>query len=89
MITRLLFIFIADIIIRVNIYLINCAETEFIIDFMISFGDLNEGFNQCFGNIYTAIDLNASNIMTNEEHRLEKLEPEPEPGEPRLEILEA
>ncbi len=25
----------------------------------------------------------------NEEHRLENLEPEPEPGEPRLEILEA
>jgi hypothetical protein len=28
-------------------------------------------------------------IMSNEEHKLEKLEPEPEPGEPRLEILEA
>ncbi len=28
-------------------------------------------------------------IITNEEHRLENLEPEPEPGEPRLEILEA
>jgi hypothetical protein len=28
-------------------------------------------------------------LIINEEHRLEKLEPEPEPGEPRLEILEA
>ncbi len=28
-------------------------------------------------------------IIINEEHRLENLEPEPEPGEPRLEILEA
>jgi hypothetical protein len=28
-------------------------------------------------------------VLPNEEHRLEKLEPEPEPGEPRLEILEA
>jgi hypothetical protein len=30
-----------------------------------------------------------TNIIDNEEHRLENLEPEPEPGEPRLEILEA
>jgi len=28
-------------------------------------------------------------LMINDEHRLENLEPEPEPGEPRLEILEA
>jgi hypothetical protein len=28
-------------------------------------------------------------LMNNEEHRLENLEPEPELGEPRLEILEA
>ncbi len=28
-------------------------------------------------------------LINNEEHRLENLEPEPEPGEPRLEILEA
>jgi hypothetical protein len=28
-------------------------------------------------------------LISNEEHRLENLEPEPEPGEPRLEILEA
>jgi hypothetical protein len=28
-------------------------------------------------------------MITNEEHRLENLEPEPELGEPRLEILEA
>jgi hypothetical protein len=28
-------------------------------------------------------------VILNEEHRLENLEPEPEPGEPRLEILEA
>jgi len=27
--------------------------------------------------------------INNEEHRLENLEPEPEPGEPRLEILGA
>jgi hypothetical protein len=28
-------------------------------------------------------------VTINEEHRLENLEPEPEPGEPRLETLEA
>jgi hypothetical protein len=27
--------------------------------------------------------------IINEEHRLENLKPEPEPGEPRLEIVEA
>jgi hypothetical protein len=33
--------------------------------------------------------INFGIVVTNEEHRLENLEPEPEPGEPRLEILEA
>ena len=28
-------------------------------------------------------------LISNEEHRLENLEPEPEPGEPRLKILKA
>jgi hypothetical protein len=28
-------------------------------------------------------------LINNEEHRLENLEPEPEPGEPRLELLGA